>query len=615
MWRTAAMTWVDILLDRRSAANVVGLLAESQTFEIQPTAAGEKCGFSDAQRAQLHQLHSNILSYQPYLPEAGAVSSASEHASVSLDQALPQITQAMNQWITHIHPLTAHIKNLEAQLFEWKFLGQCLEHIPDPSLSLASFSNSIQHKPFIGIGPVDELSLLQTSEAVLLQCYPLPTKKPASNGADAVFVGIMPAQNSAALERNLRAAGARFAKIPDELAGSPQQGMQWLQRHSKTQQSTLDGLQNQLVQYAETDQIAHWNEQLQRWLWLSEVMEHAQCDEYFVQLCGWVPERKLETLDSALHDSKHPYLLRSSGIEKHGEPPVLLENSPWIKPFESFVRGFGVPRNNEIDPTPLLALTTPLMFGFMFGDVGQGAILILLGYLLKDRLPILCLFIPAGIASIFFGFMHGTIFCNEALIEPLWLHPLHHPLTIMTVALLFGAAMLLASLVLAGIQAYWERRSTDWIASQLPLVGLAVALPAAFWNGLLSGSMLVSALLISLIVNYRHKGPAGAVLALLKLLEDGMQLAINMLSFIRLGAFTLAHGGLSTAVMVLTAIPDNIVLQFLIFVLGNILIIALEGLVVSIQTTRLIMFEFFRRFMQGSGRPFKPLSKPAINPS
>jgi V/A-type H+-transporting ATPase subunit I len=279
------------------------------------------------------------------------------------------------------------------------------------------------------------------------------------------------------------------------------------------------------------------------------------------------------------------------------------------------VRGVGVPRANEIDPTPILALTTPIMFGFMFGDIGQGAVLVLLGYILKNRLPILNLLIPAGIASIFFGFMHGTVFCNEALIRPLWLHPLDHPLVIMSVALLFGGFMLLISLVLAGIQAYWQQSTATWVATQLPLIGLGMALLALFWNPKLSGMLLVAALLISVVSALRKTGPAGAVVAILKLLEDAMQLAINMLSFIRLGAFTLAHCGLSTAVMVLTAIPDSIVLQFLIFVLGNILIIALEGLVVSIQTTRLVMFEFFRRFMEGAGRPFKPLTDPAVNPT
>jgi len=137
-------------------------------------------------------------------------------------------------------------------------------------------------------------------------------------------------------------------------------------------------------------------------------------------------------------------------------------------------------------------------------------------------------------------------------------------------------------------------------------------MPVTFWSPLLAVILVAISILISISSAVLKKGPTAAVIALLKLLEDGMQLAINMLSFIRLGAFTLAHSGLSTAVMVLAVIPENTILQLFIFVLGNVLVIALEGLVVSIQTTRLVMFEFFRRFMEGSGRPFKPLTDQVI---
>ncbi len=613
MWRTARMAWVDILMDRRSIANVIGLLAASQTFEMQPAPEGKECAVSGQQKAGLLRLHADIRNYQAYLPEAGRLEGGGSQMSVSLDQALPLIRRSIKSWIEHIHPLTEKSKILDTQLLEWRFLAHCLKHIShyisDNSLSLEPFSKSTRHKPFIGIGTASGLISLQENSKVLLQSFPLPVKKYASEEPDTVFVGLMPIKDSAALERSLRVTGAQFAKIPAELSGSPQQALRLLQRNMQSWQAQLDTLKSEIDQYSAVDQIVLWNGQLQRWLWLSEVMNQAWCDQRFVQICGWVPEQKLEVLETALQDSASPYLLRKEEPEEHGEPPVLLNNSAWLKPFEYFVRGFGVPRMNQIDPTPMLGLATPIMFGFMFGDVGQGLVLVLLGYALKNRLPILALLIPAGISAVIFGFLHGTIFCYEGLITPLWLHPLDYPLTIMSAALLFGAFMLLSSMVLGGVQAWWERRTATWLARQLPLICLGLALPALFWNTALSGSLAMSALLIAVVFSFRQAGPTGALLAIFKLLEDGVQLAINMLSFIRMGAFTLAHCGLSSAVMVLTTIPDNAVLQSMIFVLGNVLVIALEGLVVSIQTTRLVMFEFFRRFMEGAGRPFKPLTE------
>jgi V/A-type H+-transporting ATPase subunit I len=95
-----------------------------------------------------------------------------------------------------------------------------------------------------------------------------------------------------------------------------------------------------------------------------------------------------------------------------------------------------------------------------------------------------------------------------------------------------------------------------------------------------------------------------------KLLESILQLVINTFSFIRVGAFALAHAGLSLAFIILAESTTNIILSGLILLLGNIIIIMLEGLVVFIQTTRLVLFEFFIRFLQGTGRMFRPLAAP-----
>jgi V/A-type H+-transporting ATPase subunit I len=112
------------------------------------------------------------------------------------------------------------------------------------------------------------------------------------------------------------------------------------------------------------------------------------------------------------------------------------------------------------------------------------------------------------------------------------------------------------------------------------------------------------------------EGPARKAVghAIGQLLESVLQLLINTISFIRVGAFALAHAGLSLAVISLARSTANPAASALIFVLGNILILALEGLVVSIQTTRLVLFEFFIRFLKGTGRMFQPLTAPT-NPA
>jgi V/A-type H+-transporting ATPase subunit I len=95
-----------------------------------------------------------------------------------------------------------------------------------------------------------------------------------------------------------------------------------------------------------------------------------------------------------------------------------------------------------------------------------------------------------------------------------------------------------------------------------------------------------------------------------ELVEKTLQILINTLSFARVGAFALAHAGLSSAIVALMDAAPGTAAKALVLVLGNAVVIVLEAMVVSIQTTRLVLFEFFTRFMQGTGRAFRPLPAP-----
>jgi V/A-type H+/Na+-transporting ATPase subunit I len=103
---------------------------------------------------------------------------------------------------------------------------------------------------------------------------------------------------------------------------------------------------------------------------------------------------------------------------------------------------------------------------------------------------------------------------------------------------------------------------------------------------------------------------AATLAALGHLIETGFQILINTLSFLRVGAFALAHAGLSSAVVALSQTAGGLFGEWTVLIVGNVLILAIEGLVVSIQTTRLVLFEFFVRFLSGTGRSFAPLPYP-----
>ncbi|MFN9807919.1 MAG: hypothetical protein ACK56N_16050, partial [Betaproteobacteria bacterium] len=146
----------------------------------------------------------------------------------------------------------------------------------------------------------------------------------------------------------------------------------------------------------------------------------------------------------------------------------------------------------------------------------------------------------------------------------------------------------------------------------LAFVGAAIAfLHPAGWL-LLAAAPVLAMVAQAQAADAGSKRALAALAALGELIERALQLAINTLSFARVGAFALAHAGLASAVVALAQAASSPLAQFVVLLLGNVLILAVEGLVVSIQTTRLVLFEFFTRFFDGGGREFRPLQPPTL---
>ena len=294
-------------------------------------------------------------------------------------------------------------------------------------------------------------------------------------------------------------------------------------------------------------------------------------------------------------------------------PPMMLQNPWWAKPFEIFAGMLGAPDRNEADPSRILALMVPLLFGYMFGDVGQGLVLLLAGLLLQQRWPMVRILVANGVSAVVFGFVFGSMFGREDLIPALWLHPVTQPLPVLVVPLIAGVFIILTGMVLNAIESGWRGEWLRWLHIEAPVLLLYLGIISVFvLEATVSLLIVVSALTWYLIGNLLLAG--GRLLAVFaaiaSLIEKVMQLVLNTVSFIRVGAFALAHAGLSLAFNTMAEHTASIIVAMLVLLLGNVIVIVLEGLVVSIQTTRLVLFEFFIRFMQASGRVFKPLAVP-----
>lgn len=293
-------------------------------------------------------------------------------------------------------------------------------------------------------------------------------------------------------------------------------------------------------------------------------------------------------------------------------PPVEAGGTRLFSPFSPFVQMFGTPGAGELDPTPLLSVLVPVIFGFMFPDLGHGLVLAAASLLLSTRFPTLRFLVPCGLAAAVFGVLFGEAFGLRGPFAAVLIRPLEDPLSILLASLGLGAGIILLGLALSGIEAYWRGALREW----LWLDGAVLTLYASGLVGLLHPAAWLLTLLalpwylIGLLSIRRGHLWSG----LGRLAHSTLELVLNTLSFSRIGAFALAHAALSHALLEISTLFDDPVLKAIVLVLGHASIIVVEGLVVFVQTTRLILFEFFSRFLHADGRLFRPLAAPAARP-
>ena len=362
---------------------------------------------------------------------------------------------------------------------------------------------------------------------------------------------------------------------------------------------------------------------------------------------GWVPTRDIPRLTKRLEKvtEDRAYIEATPvrhGGGRHKDIPVALTTNRFFKPFKLLVINYGVPAYGEIDPTPFLAISFLVLFGVMFGDIGQGAVLASIGLLLRWRgkkesmRDFGFIFICAGISAIFFGLLlYGSIFGKEGALRfsPFLLEPLHGGPTgeldltrLLMAAVALGVMQLSVGIALNIFNNFSARQYFKGAIDKFGIVGLVL-----YWSaiglGVFGGAPVwVIAVLIGLplllIVLAKplemlfaksggDHGDDGLMMGLMdgavELIETVISFLANTASFIRVAAFALAHAGLSLAMWtVAEKMSDVPVVPIIVVILGNILIIALEGLIAGIQGIRLIYYEFFGKFFGGDGTPFIP---------
>ncbi|MDD3122865.1 MAG: V-type ATPase 116kDa subunit family protein [Candidatus Izemoplasmatales bacterium] len=336
--------------------------------------------------------------------------------------------------------------------------------------------------------------------------------------------------------------------------------------------------------------------------------------------------------------------IRPADSDKRLKTPTKLKNRWFSRPFEMFVEMYGLPSYGDIDPTPFVAITYSLLFGIMFADLGQGILLSLIGLILFKwkKLKLGEIAIRIGLSSAFFGLLFGSFFGNEEILTPFYTKILglagkpievmnsDFTMTLIIIAVLLGSLLIVMSISINIYINFKKRRIPEMFFSHNGVSGLLFYL--FVFGGLVLklkfGVNIFSWLTISLFVGIPllliffkeplerkiHGGrlfPSGFggffVEGFFELFEVLLSYITNTMSFMRVGGFVIAHAGMMLVVYSLMQMGSSVISTSIIFVVGNLFVMALESMIVGIQVLRLEFFEMFSRFYEGDGIPFKIL--------
>ena len=461
-----------------------------------------------------------------------------------------------------------------------------------------------------------------------------------------------------ALESELKNHDFVKVEVPADFKGVPADVLDGLKKKEVEANKRCEELATEKANFAETHKtlIINLLEKFAIAVQIDEVTQKLESTELVYRITGWIPasdaESYMKDLDQ-LTESRiairefDPYEVPSvmSGKE---DVPVKLTHGKLVKSFERMIFSYGSPIYGTIDPTPWVALFFTVLFGIMFGDCGQGLVLLLVGVLMACKVIKLGgwekfarVFICVGVSSSIMGLLTGEFFGTEKLLEPfakwvtglfgnphapiLKLMPNGDPKSIYVMFGVFGVAVGIGFLIntcgliinilnniirkrygdaffgkngLAGAIFFW------YVIALVIRIAVAHHKIAAYDIIIIAVSLFFAAFAAPFGRALNHEKPllengvgSYVISSIVEIIEVVSGYLSNTVSFVRVGAFALSHAVLNFTIMTLTNLTggEGTVAGIIILILGNALIIVLEGMIVAIQVVRLQYYEFFSK--------------------
>ncbi len=442
-------------------------------------------------------------------------------------------------------------------------------------------------------------------------------------------------------DRILRSVYFEEIKLIDGYLDTPEKMIEKIKDRMNYIDTELEGLNMEASNYREKHgaSLMVCYAQLMLELRIEQMKKLLALTNNYVYITGWISDTDSRYLEKYFvkYGASIVYGTRDvDDVTRKLSPPTKLKNKWLFKPFEELVHMYGTPSYDELDPTSFVGLAYMFLFGAMFGDLGQGLVLAIAGFFLKKKVESYGgILMRIGVFSMIFGFFYDSLFGYEHVISKIipfnvFLRPIENINTMLIAGVVTGLVFLMISYTYSVINKLKKKDLKEGLFGRNGIAGIILFVAVLLFAGgsflgltwVPIGLMKVVILLMVILMVVReplaniikkikplhHEPPSEYyVESGFELLETFLGMLSNSLSFVRVGAFALNHVGLFMAFHTIAAITGTLAGEVSMFILGNLLVIGLEGLIVLIQGLRLVYYEMFSKYYTGDGLAFEPV--------
>ncbi len=598
-----AMSYFTLACMKEDKARLLDLLQSSRLVMLEQ-GEGSRPGVSQAGE-QVQRLERLMQQLKPYAPKRGMLSGLPEESA----QALKEVSPADQQAAQRMEELLGQLEQCRRSLEE---AGQELARLTpwrDLNLTWNQLQQGLGYTRF-RLGMLSGAAWEELSRQDAPIGYTLISR--AAGQCFVLAVAVEPEEFDA-LPPGWEPVGLSYWE------GTPAQRLDRLMQQIQALETQQEQLTRTLKELAADDLLpARLTEQYRA----KSQRESAPCavTRETVLLEGWIPKNKQGKLEKLLNQADLPYGLDFRDPLPEESPPTLLENSKPVRQFEGITNMFSVPNYHEGDPNGVMAPWYWLIFGMMMGDVGYGAMMVVLILLVKkfmklgeEGVKLMNVMLYSSITTMLCGVVFGSYFGETW--QPLLFSPMEEPVNMLLLTLLVGAAHIFTGL---GVKIYRNLRQGkvldalfDQVSWILLLAGLGLLfLPAARTAG---GVLAVTgALLILFTAGRDRKGLVRKAVGGLSGLYGITSYLSDILSYSRILALSLATGVVGMVMNMLAGMIQGSVigwvLSLVIYAAGHIFNLALSLLSAYVHDCRLQYIEFYGKFYEGGGTLFRPFS-------